>query len=179
MDNNELKHLNVKLKNSLNSFSFYLKQDINNLLQDHGIIYIDGKSWDDVQAFMFEYEYEYLNIVFWAVDKNFEQITETNILPSILQRNSLDGGQWKALLPEEIFDAEAKLQNDYVTEEADEQFKEYLEEKYDIFEKWFFRIWHESIQEVAVNIPGYFSVHDTIWKYDLNHSKQIYETTTR
>jgi hypothetical protein len=64
----DLKRLNIELEHYLNDISVPLTEDLIHLLEGKGINYLHGTTQSDIKAFYFEYEFEYLNIVFWGFD---------------------------------------------------------------------------------------------------------------
>ena len=76
-----LKKLNTELKNHLEESKKRLINDIVQILKGENVDYLEGKHKVDTKALYFEYEYDYLDIVAWAVDKNGKIITDILKLP--------------------------------------------------------------------------------------------------
>jgi hypothetical protein len=169
-----LKHLNVELKNYLEETKGQLVADLVQLLKGENVNYLDGKAKTDIEALYFEYEYDYLDIMVWAVDKTGEIVTDTVILTK--QRKNLvnESENWNSFLPEKIWkiasDFQEKHEND---EDWDDLWEEYEGEKYEMFEFWFFDCWKAASAKTENRVNAYFSVHDTYFKTDLNTFKTI------
>ncbi|MBL1223216.1 hypothetical protein JET18_20395 [Chryseobacterium sp. L7] len=164
-----LKNLNIELKNYLATTTEQMVEDFVQMLKGGLLTYFKDKSAIDTGALYFEYEYDYLNITAWAADKKGEIITEPLHLPVHVKKDS-----WNAFLPEKIWDAAADFQeNSEDDEEFDEIWDEYNDEKYKIFEDWFCECWKIASTQAEVSKDAYFSIHDSYFKTDLNTFKTI------
>jgi hypothetical protein len=81
--------------------------------------------------------------------------------------------KWNALIPETIWTAAADFQDHYEGEDFDEILDEYDDEKYKLFEQWFFACWKKASR--ADPHKKRFSIHDTYFRTDLNTLKTINE----
>lgn len=171
----DLKKLNIEFKKYLEEISTQLIQDLIHLLNGENISYLDGCGKTDIKAFYFEYEYEYLNIVSWGVDAKGKVATNTVFLPTQRKKSGDENGDWDALIPEKIWTAAAHFQDNYDEDDFDDILDEYDDEKYRLFEQWFFDCWKKASEEAQVKIDAYFSIHDTYFRTDLNTLKNINE----
>lgn len=170
-----LKKLNIEFKKYLEETSAQLTEDLIHLLDGENISYVDNKGKSDVKAFYFEYEYEYLDIVFWGVDQKGKIITNTIFLPTKKKSSAEESGDWDALIPEKIWNMVSDFQDHYEGEDFDEVLDEYDDEKYKLFEQWFFDCWKKASEYTKVKMDAYFSIHDTYFRTDLNTLKTINE----
>jgi hypothetical protein len=135
--------------------------DLTDLINGKNIIYLSNKREADTKALYFEYQYDYLDIIFWAVDQSGERITETIKLP--LKKDKIN--DWNALIPKQIWEAAADFEDD--------DLDEYNTQKYELFENWFFECWKKASEKTNVKTDAYFSIHDTYFKTDLNSMDTI------
>ncbi|MCS4304970.1 MULTISPECIES: hypothetical protein [unclassified Chryseobacterium] len=171
----DLKKLNIEFKNYLEAISDKLTEDLSHLLNGDHISYVGNNGRSDIRAFYFEYEYEYLNIVFWGVDGNNKIATNTISLPTEKNGNAEENSDWDALIPEKIWMAASDFQDHYEGEDFDDILDEYDDEKYKLFEQWFFDCWKKASEQTKVKMDAYFSIHDTYFRTDLNTLKTINE----
>lgn len=169
-----LKYLNIKLKNYLKEAQDQFIEDLVQLLEGENINYLNGKTKTDIGALYFEYEYDYLDIVTWAVDRAGEVITDSVVLPS-QKKNFAEGSEdWNFFLPEKIWKAASDFQEKHEEDEDwDDISEEYDGEKYELFEFWFFDCWKKALLQTGSRVDAYFSVHDTYFRTDLNTLKTI------
>ena len=173
--NNQFERLNKEWKLYLESSAEQMQEDIRNILTDEIVKYEEGKSKQDIAAMYFEYEYEYMNIAFWAENKNEMLITEVMKLPTIMRNNTKSNSNWKHFIPETIWKEVLESEDEFEGDEDDyyEARDEYTNESTELFEKWFFDCWTAAIKEIE-NIPdAYFSIHDTNWRTDLKTGKEM------
>lgn len=171
----DLKKLNTELKKHLEEISSQLTQDLIHLLKGEGIRYLGNRKRSDIKAFYFEYEYEYLDIVFRGVDNNGKAATQTVSLPAKKKGIAEENSEWNALIPKKIWNAVSDFQNHYEGEDFDEILDEYDNEKYKLFEQWFSDCWKKASEQAKIKIDAYFSIHDTYFRTDLNTLKTINE----
>lgn len=171
----DLKKLNIELKIYLEETSVQLTEDLIHLLNGENISYVNNKGKSDVKAFYFEYEYEYLDIVFWGVDQKGKIATNTIFLPTKKNSNAGENGEWDALIPEKIWNIVSEFQDHYEGDDFDDILDEYDDEKYKLFEHWFFDCWKKASEHTKVYMDAYFSIHDTYFRTDLNTLKTINE----
>ncbi|WP_419495139.1 hypothetical protein [Chryseobacterium bernardetii] len=171
----DLKKLNTELKNYLEKISTQLTEDLIHLLKGENIRYLGNKGKSDVKAFYFEYEYEYLDIVFWGVDDKGEIATNTIALPTKKKNNAEENSDWDALIPEKIWNIVSNFQDHYEGEDFDDILDEYDNEKYKLFEHWFFGCWKDALEQTGKQMDAYFSIHDTYFRTDLNTLETISE----
>ncbi|BAP30185.1 uncharacterized protein CHSO_1148 [Chryseobacterium sp. StRB126] len=170
-----LKKLNIELKKYLEETSVQLTEDLIHLLNGENISYVDHKGKSDIKAFYFEYEYEYLNIVFWGVDRKGNIATNTVSLPTNKVGSIEKNGDWNALIPEKIWNIVSDFQDHYEGDDFDDILDEYDDEKYKLFEQWFFDCWKKASEQTKIKMDAYFSIHDTYFRTDLNTLKMINE----
>lgn len=169
-----LSDLNTELQTYLDSATAQMVADLKPLLLDSGITYVDGNSRDDVSYFHFEYDYEYLDVTFCAMGKGAERISEVETLPKVVASKADADSEWMAFLPEHIWDAVAAFEeSDDFDEDAEDQLDAYHLERCRLFEQWFCACWTQAVAETGVNVPAYFSVHDSYFKTDLNTLKEV------
>ncbi|PQA96813.1 hypothetical protein B0A69_01730 [Chryseobacterium shigense] len=170
----DLEELNSELKKHLEETKKQLIKDIVQILKGENIDYLEGNGKVDIKALYFEYEYDYLDIVAWAVDKNGEIITDILKLPSQRKKQTGGSADWNSFLPENIGIAASEFQDCHEDEEDfDDLWDEYNEEKYELFEDWFCTCWKEASAQAEIRADAYFSVHDTYFKTDLGTFKTI------
>ncbi|UTX48150.1 hypothetical protein [Chryseobacterium sp. MA9] len=169
----DLKKLNIEFENYLDEISVPLTEDLIHLLEGKGINYLSGNTQSDIKAFYFEYEFEYLNIIFWGVNSKGKIETETISLPA--KKNKNDDEKWTALIPEEIWQKASDFQDDYEEDDFDEILDEYNDEKYRLFEQWFITCWKKASEQTNIQMDAYFSIHDSYFKTDLNTLKTLNE----
>ena len=122
----------------------------------------------DIFAIFFEYEYDDMDIIFYAMDrKENALLRKLNMVIDKLNCNHL--------FPKELSDKQMELNNRY--DSNDDNYEEYIDEyskiKEDIFKNWFKKCW-DNIKNDYNNIPkAYFSIHDTNWKTDLETKERI------
>ncbi|PIF44504.1 hypothetical protein CLU96_1480 [Chryseobacterium sp. 52] len=167
----DLEQLNIELKNYLDKTEEQLIKDIVQLLKVENTDDLEKKAKEDTKALYFEYEYDYLDIVTWAVDKDGEIIGNATRLLSHREKEIGESEKWNSLLPEKIWDKAFDLQERYEDEEDwDDIWDEYKEEKYRLFEDWFLQCWKKALthMESRNKLDAYFSIHDTYFRTDLN-----------
>lgn len=171
----DLKQLNIEFKRYLEEISGNLTEDLIHLLNGENVVYLEGNSKHNIKAFYFEYEYEYLDIVFWGVDVTGKIATKTIMLPT-KKNDSIKGDEkWTALIPEKIWRAASDFQDNYEGDDFDEILDEYDDEKYKLFERWFFECWRKTSEQTQIKMDAYFSIHDTYFRTDLNTLTTINE----
>ncbi|ANF49770.1 hypothetical protein A0O34_04090 [Chryseobacterium glaciei] len=169
-----LKSLNIELKKYLEEkISPMLIVELTELVNDKNINYLNNKSKADTKALYFEYRYDYLNIIFWAVDQEGERITEIIKLPSKEIDIINESDDWDALIPEKIWVTVTAFEDIYEEDDSDDILDEYNTEKYELFENWFLECWKKASEQTEVKTDAYFSIHDTYFKTDLNSMQTI------
>lgn len=166
-----LQNLNIELKRYLDQIGPQLVVDMTELINGKNIIYLNNKSEADTKALYFEYQYDYLDIIFWSVDREGERITETIKLPS-KNINRIDE-EWNVLIPKQIWEAAADFEDNYKEDDLDDLLDEYNTEKYELFENWFLECWKKASENVNVKTDAYFSIHDTYFKTDLRSLETV------
>ena len=172
---NLFENLNEEWKLYLESSAEQMQEDIRNILTDKIVKYELGKSKQDIAALYFEYEYEYMNITFWAENKNEMLITEVMELPTIMRNNTNEKSNWKHFFPETIWKEVVESEDEYEGDEDDyyDARDEYTNKNTELFEEWFFNCWKVAIKGMG-NIPdAYFSIHDTNWRTDLRTGNEM------
>ena len=93
----DLKKLNIEFKQYLEGISGQLTDNLIHLLKGENIQYLGAKGPSDIKALYFEYEYEYLNIICWGVDRTGRISTETLKLPDKKTEAVNETEKWNAL----------------------------------------------------------------------------------
>jgi len=171
----DLEKLNIEFKNYLAGISGKLTEDLIHLLKGEGINYLNGNTQAHIKAFYFEYEFDYLNIVFWGVDHKGKIATETMFLPTKKNNNDNGNEKWSGLIPQMIWQKASDFEDNYEGDDFDDILDEYNDEKYRLFEQWFFDVWKGASEQTGVKTDAYFSIHDTYFRTDLNTLKTINE----
>ena len=128
-------------------------------------VYGNGKSFKDVVAFYFEYEYDLLVITFFAVDFEFELVFNPISLPTSMKSDL----KWNHLIPEKIYRQFQKLEQE---KPANEIIK-YQQKNEIILYEWFQNCWDSVTSNNRARIDSYFSIHDTYFKTDLNTGEKL------
>jgi hypothetical protein len=122
----------------------------------------------DIYAMFFEYEYDYMDIVFFALDN------KENVL--VRDLNTINEEiNCKHLFPDNLSDREMEISDEYDGEDDnfDDYITEYNQEKEKILKEWFISCWDKICREYD-NIPQtFFSIHDTNYKYNLSTKEEI------
>ncbi|KFF15486.1 hypothetical protein [Chryseobacterium sp. JM1] len=166
-----LKQLNIDLKTYLEKTTEQFVKGLVQILEGKNADYLNGKSKTDIVAYYFEYEYDHLDISAWTIDKSGAIITNPVLLLTQKEEENDGKESWNALLPEKIWKAASDFQEEY--EDDDDRWDEYNEEKYEIFENWFFDGWKKASAQTDNKADAYFSIHDTYFKTDLNTLQTI------
>lgn len=170
---NNISELNKDLKVYLDSSSNQMIADLKNILLDNSIQYKNGKSIKDVAFLNFDYEYDTLDIIFEVFDKKYNKINNLVSLPTIKKSKIGEKSEWSSFLPEIIWNKYCEFENNYEADNLDDILEEYDNEKYFLFEKWFYSCWANATNETNVIIKAYFSMHDTEYVTDLNTLNRI------
>jgi hypothetical protein len=123
-----------------------------------------GNTIQEVDTFYFEYDYETLDIVVWAEDK------EEEVISTLSREIPNDLGD--SLFPRELEMSLGDLEEEWgETEDGEEAFQELIdkwaEQKDVVLTKWFKECWDISKQQTQCSIKGKFSIHDTIYRTSL------------
>lgn len=172
---NDILKLNEGFKVYLEASTHQMVSHIKDILSGKSVVYLVGKTESDTVAYFFEYEYDYLDIVCWATDRAGNLITDTIILPAPKNSKADAESKWNAFMPEEIWMKIADFHDNYEEDDFDDILDEYNKEKYELFEKWFCDCWSKAVKETGIKTDAYFSIHDTIFKTDLNTLEEIKE----
>jgi hypothetical protein len=165
-----------EFENYLSRLSTQMVSDLQNILTMQTIPFMDSKSQTDMAALFFEYDYEWLDIFFYGVDKELEPVTNTVKLPSKL----LPESHGDTLQPEVLHEFEINVEDEFDFDNNDEdefyeQLDEYKDKKSEIFESWFSQCWDKATKNPEAKPEAFFSVHDTAFKTDLNRAKTAKE----
>jgi len=171
----EITRLNKEFSNYLEGAKTQMITDIRKLLGYDDIRFLENKSKTDMVAFCFEYEYDYLNIVFYGMGKDGNAVTEPVILSGRKNSKVTEDSVWKSFMPESIWKAFSDFEDNHEGDDIEDMVERYEGGKYRLFENWFYRCWREAKKQIPVKIDAYFSIHDTIFKTDLNTLKTIKE----
>lgn len=169
----EILELNIELAKYLNEEKPQMIADLKNILLDKAVVYDFGKSRADVSAFYFEYEWEHLDIACWAADNTGEVLNDALILPTENNSKAHPNSKWESFMPEKIAKTIFDLLDKYDGEEVEEAIEVYENEKYDLFENWFYDCWKQAINETGLKVDAYFSMHDSGSKVDLNTMEEL------
>ena len=170
---NKLSDLNNEWQTYLNSCATQLQEDIHNILTDKTIKYRSRYHLQDISALYFEYEYDYMDIVFWAENKKGDVITDILVLPTQRKDNAITDSKWKSFFPENIWREVIELEESCEDDDFYDLLDEYNEEKTRLFKEWFFNCWNIAANRTE-NIPdAYFSIHDTYFRTDLKTGRRI------
>ena len=148
------------LESDLNQYNSLVEEDILKLLQNKGAY------------FLFEYDYEWLEISAWAMNKEGVCISQRIDIPSQKKEK---------YFPSDIFmDKDIHLEDELYDQgveedEIDDYLDEYAQKKEDIISKWFQQRWKNALKNAHIQADGYFSPHDSYFYTDLNTGKQINE----
>lgn len=170
---NDILKLNKDFKIYLDASTQQIVSDLKDILYGKSVVYLEDKTESDIVAYFFEYEYDYLNVVCWAVDRAGNIITDTIILSTQKNSKTDENSKWNAFIPESIWTKIADFHDNYEDDDFDDILDEYNQEKYELFEKWFCNCWSQTVKETGIKVDAYFSIHDTIFKTDLNTLEKI------
>lgn len=170
-----------EFKEVLDDFEKYLPEltnqlvtDLRDILSQKSIVYKEGKTELDIVGYFFEYEYEWLDIIFYGLDKKNELSTETIKLPTKLIEKSCPHSVTPLKMNVFEINIEDEYDEDkYSEDEFYELYDKYHQEKFKIFEKWFCDCWIQATENTDLKTNSYFSVHDTFYRTDLKTMKQI------
>ena len=148
------------LHSDLNQYNSLVEEDILKLLQNKGAY------------FLFEYDYEWLEISAWAMNKEGDYISQRIDIPSQKKEK---------YFPSDIFmDKDIHLEDELYDQgveedKIDDYLDEYAQKKEDIISKWFQQRWKNALKNAHIQADSYFSPHDSYFYTDLNNGKQINE----
>ncbi len=166
-------------KNYLSKLTNQLTSDLKDIIDKKVIVYKEGKSESDIEGYFFEYEYEWLDIIFYGLDKNNDLSTETIKLPTkLIEESYPDSLTSKKMNVFEINIEDEYDMDKYSEDEFYDLLDNYHEEKYKIFEKWFCDCWKQASDGKDIKTNSYFSVHDTNYKTDLRTMTKIKQSPT-
>ncbi|KMQ58477.1 hypothetical protein ACM46_22525 [Chryseobacterium angstadtii] len=163
------KQLNIDLKNYLEEAQESFIKDLVHIIDGDRLNYLEGKNEKDLKALYFEYEYDYLDIIAWGTDKAGDILTKTYKMGDQRRKQENETDDWTAFIPEKLWTEASDFQEQYEDEEDfDEVMDDYNDEKYEIFENWFFDSWKKASIQTENRTDAYFSIHDSYFKTDLN-----------
>jgi hypothetical protein len=147
--------------------SFLVKIEQNMCLELKTIL-DESISNKNIYAMFFEYEFDYMDIVFYAIDEK-----ENVILKKVpVLNNEIN---CKHLFPENLMDKQMEISDNY--EGEDERFYDFLEEYREkqegIFKNWFMACWDKIRCEYNDIQKTYFSIHDTNYKINLDTKEKV------
>ena len=148
------------LESDLNQYNSLVEEDILKLLQNKGAY------------FLFEYDYEWLEISAWAINKEGVCISQRIDIPSQKKEK---------YFPSDIFmDKDIHLEDELYDQgveedKIDDYLDEYAQKKEDIISKWFQQRWKNALKNAHIQADSYFSPHDSYFYTDLNTGKTINE----
>ena len=145
-----------KILKLIEEWEFHLENSSGQMLTDIRNILSDEKPRQGIAAFYFEYEFEYMDIIFRAEDRD-KRVIDMTVLPT--RKGN------KTFLPETIWTKEQELDAD--------DYDKYDREKRGLFEKWFCNCWKIVMNEMECIPDAYFSIHDTNWLTDLKTGKRM------
>ena len=134
-----------------------IKEILNEIVEENSIF-----------AIFFEYEYDIMNLSFFATDNEENPLL---VKQDILSKET----NCKTLFPNELLNKQYELVDEYdgVDENFDEIYDEYTQRKQDIFKKWFKLCWDKVTNKYKKIPNAFFSIHDTNWKYNLSTNEKI------
>ncbi len=150
--------------------------DLTDILMDKNIVYQFKRTSSDIVIYLFEYDYELLGLTFYGLDKDFNQYTEHISIPS-----KFPDVNWKDITRQSIYkfenDKSFKIYSDDDNSDKSEEqlFNNYLAEKNELFESWFFDCWKKATKGIELIKDAYFSIHDTDKRIDLSTMTEISE----
>jgi hypothetical protein len=122
----------------------------------------------DIYAMFFEYEYDYMDIMFFAIDhKENVLLTKVDILN--------DEINCEHLFPDDLSEKQMETNDKYDGEDDnyDDFTEEYYQKKEKVFKEWFISCW-DKIKGGYINIPKtFFSIHDTNYKINLDTKETV------
>ena len=148
------------LESDLNQYNSLVEEDILKLLQNKGAY------------FLFEYDYEWLEISAWAINKEGVCISQRIDIPSQKKEKYFPSDIFMDKdihLEDELYDQEVE------EDEIDDYLDEYAQKKEDIISKWFQQRWKNALKNAHIQADSYFSPHDSYFYTDLNTGKTINE----
>lgn len=141
---------------------------------DRSIVYQYKRTNEDIVVYLFEYDFELLDLTFYGLDKNLSQYTDHISIPSKFPEND-----WKTITRKSIYNFESEKTMKRYDENADQDecrlYDSYFDEKNDVFENWFLDFWKEASQGIELQKGMYFSMHDTGDKLDLSTMTEVSE----
>ncbi|MDR2223612.1 MAG: hypothetical protein LBE34_12915 [Flavobacteriaceae bacterium] len=153
-----------KLKKRLEEVQPIMVNSLNQLFKGEYLSLIDICTIDDVHTFYFEYDYETLNIVVWAENKEEQVVSiQSKGIPEKLDDTIFTKASYFSLYALEEEWGE--------TEEGLDQFDELIdllsEEKEEVLTQWFILCWKLAKEQTVTVFQGKFSVHDTNYRTEL------------
>jgi hypothetical protein len=171
----------MNIKNFVATFAAYLEKqrepmvhDVSKLLAKPVFKFARGKSFDDVTALFFEYQYESFNMGCWPADRLGNPLANMFSLPANKKvgkksRNS----KWSSFSPERLSDDfEAFI-------EQHEEDEDTLREAYNqaltrAYVRWFIQCWKVAakLNDGGPPVHVFFSIHDTYFRTNLRTNKE-------
>ena len=148
------------LHSDLNQYNSLVEEDILKLLQNKGVY------------FLFEYDYEWLEISVWAMNKEGDYMSQRIDIPSQKKEKYFPSD---AFVDEDIHFEDNLYEEGLEEDEIDSCLEKYDQEKNAVFSKWFQQRWENALKNAHIQADGYFSPHDSYFYTDLNTGKTINE----
>ncbi|TDQ77890.1 hypothetical protein [Sphingobacterium yanglingense] len=171
---NEYQKYLEQFKQDLQRLSEQTISDIRDILMDKSIVYQYKRTNEDIVVYLFEYDFELLDLTFYGLDKNLSQYTEHISIPSKFPEKD-----WKTITRNSIYSFESektmKRYDDNVDQDESRLYDSYFDEKNEAFENWFFDCWKEASQGIELQKGMYFSIHDTGDRIDLSTMTEVSE----
>ena len=160
-------HKNIdNYKKHLSLLSKQIIIDLKAILLDKVIEYELNRTNSDIVIYLFEYGFELFDLTFYGLDKKFDSYTKHISLPT-----KFPDEKHKCLTPKSVVLFEQKKFinscEGKTSDKEKKEFSEYLEERKNIFEKWFFSSWEIARTGIDCKKGIYFSIHDTNERIDL------------
>ncbi|MDR2285614.1 MAG: hypothetical protein LBE37_20545 [Sphingobacterium sp.] len=163
-----------QFKKDLQCLSHQTIIDIRDILMDRSIVYQYKRTNADIVVYLFEYDFELLDLTFFGLDKNLSQYTEHISIPSTFPEED-----WKTITRNSIYNFESektmKRYDENVDQDESSSFDDYFDEKNEAFENWFLDCWKEASQGIELDKGLYFSIHDTGERLDLSSMTEVSE----
>ncbi len=134
--------------------------------------FVRGKTFDDVTALFFEYQYDYFDLACWPTDKRETPIAAMVSIPSDKRAaKKSPRSKWRSFYPEALCDGFEAVVAKHPDDEDD------LREAYNgartrVFERWFSQCWKAAAKVGGPPVHAFFSIHDTFFRTNLRTAKE-------
>lgn len=152
---------------TLDELQSYWQQQIPIFIQKLTQLIVSLEEKNDFAYLFFEYDHYTLALDYYLETKNrnFNSPIQTF---ATLQTTDITALEVKI---------DAPMQDDAISDDYNEQYFEYIDNKMILFEKWFIDCWQQSQRIKPYTRPAYFNVYDNSITYDLIHQYEVdYDT---